>query len=180
MLGINEAICAFKYDIPINPSLLISLLSCWSPVTNTFFFFFFWKVHDPTVSDVFALTCLRPMGAFAHNLMAAGKGPKEDILNDIPLNYDDFMKAMKGSTSSPVTYKEECCFCLFWICKFLACTSSKWVINYYLPIAWFLANGTPVDLNSFVLGELYRATFLLSTEPKQSHGGPIWLIQMWV
>jgi hypothetical protein len=22
--------------------------------------------------------------------------------------------------------------------------------------------------------------FLLSTEPKQSHGGPIWLIQMWV
>uniref|UniRef100_A0A2N9GJW9 Aminotransferase-like plant mobile domain-containing protein n=1 Tax=Fagus sylvatica TaxID=28930 RepID=A0A2N9GJW9_FAGSY len=27
--------------------------------------------------------------------------------------------------------------------------------------------------------ELYQAMFLLNTEPKQSHGGPIWLIQMW-
>ncbi len=62
----------------------------------------------PTVSDVFALTCLRPMGAFAHNPMAAGKGPEKDILNNIPLNYYDFIKAMKGSTSSPITYKEEC------------------------------------------------------------------------
>ena len=34
-------------------------------------------------------------------------------------------------------------------------------------------------MGSFLLGELYRAMFLLSTEPKQSHGGPIWLIQMW-
>jgi hypothetical protein len=75
------------------------------------------------------------MGAFAHNPMAAGKGPEKDILNNIPLNYYDFIKAMKGSTSSPITYKEECCFYLFWICKFLACTSSKRVINYYLPIA---------------------------------------------
>uniref|UniRef100_A0A2N9F7Z1 Aminotransferase-like plant mobile domain-containing protein n=1 Tax=Fagus sylvatica TaxID=28930 RepID=A0A2N9F7Z1_FAGSY len=53
----------------------------------------------PMVADVFALMCLRPMGAFVHNLMA--------------------------------------------------------------------------------IGELYRAMFLLSTEPKQSHSGPIWLIQMW-
>uniref|UniRef100_A0A2N9EPX4 Aminotransferase-like plant mobile domain-containing protein n=1 Tax=Fagus sylvatica TaxID=28930 RepID=A0A2N9EPX4_FAGSY len=65
------------------------------------------------------------------------------------------------------------------ICKFLACTSSKWVINYYLSIARCLVNGTPVDLSSFLLGELYRSLFLLSTEPKQSHGGPVWLIQMW-
>uniref|UniRef100_A0A2N9GZI7 Aminotransferase-like plant mobile domain-containing protein n=1 Tax=Fagus sylvatica TaxID=28930 RepID=A0A2N9GZI7_FAGSY len=101
----------------------------------------------PTVADAFALTCLRPMGAFAHPLMTIGIGPSDDILNAI--------------------------------CKFLACTSSKRVINYYLPIAQCLANGTPVDLSSFLLGELYRSLFLLSTEPKQSHGGPVWLIQMW-
>jgi hypothetical protein len=87
----------------------------------------------PMVADVFALTCLRPMGAFAHNLMATGKGPKEDIFNGVPLNYNDFIKAMKGFANSPVTYKEEWCFYLFWIFKFLACTSSRRVINYYLP-----------------------------------------------
>jgi hypothetical protein len=32
---------------------------------------------------------------------------------------------------------------------------------------------------SFLLGELYQAMFLLNTEPKQSYGGPVWLIQMW-
>ena len=67
----------------------------------------------PTVADVFALMCLRPMGAFARNLIAVGKGPDEDILNCVPLNYNDFIKEMKGSTNSPVTYKEECCFYLF-------------------------------------------------------------------
>jgi hypothetical protein len=81
--------------------------------------------------------------------------------------------------ASPVSYKEECLFYLFWICRFLACTSSKPVINYYLPIARCLVNGVPVDMASFLLGELYRAMFLISTEPKQSHKGPVWLIQMW-
>ena len=65
----------------------------------------------PTVTNVFALMCLRLMGAFAHNLMAVGKSPDEDILNSMPLNYS-FIKEMKGSTDSPVTYKEECCFYL--------------------------------------------------------------------
>jgi hypothetical protein len=178
VLGINEAICASKYEIPINPSLLISLITFWSPVTNTLSFSEGYMI--PTVVDVFALLCLHPMGAFTHNLMAASKGPEEDILNGIPLNYNDFIKAVKGSTNLHVTYKEERCFYLFWICKFLACTSSKQVINYYLPIARCLANGTPVDLGSFVLGELYQFMFLLSTEPEQSHGCRIWLIQMWV
>jgi hypothetical protein len=36
-----------------------------------------------------------------------------------------------------------------------------------------------VDLSSFVLGELYRAMYLFSFDPKQSHGGPLWLMQMW-
>jgi hypothetical protein len=133
----------------------------------------------PTVFDVFALLSLCPMGVLAHPLMAVGTGPDDDILNGVLLSYNDFIKHMKGAGVSPVSYKEERCFYLLWICKFLACTSSKWVINYYLPIARCLANGIPVDMSSFLLGELHRAMFLLNIEPKQSHGGPVWLIQMW-
>jgi hypothetical protein len=172
ILGINEAIHAFKYEIPINPNLLTSLLCFWSLVTNTFSFLE--GFMTPTVADIFALLGLRPMGALAHPLMAVGTGPDEDVLS-----YNDFIKQMKGSGASPITYKEECYFYLFWICRFLACTSSKRVISYYLPIARYLANDTSVDMSSFLLGELYQSMFLLSTEPKQSHGGPVWLIQMW-
>jgi hypothetical protein len=67
----------------------------------------------PTVADVFVLMCLRLMGVFAHSLMAIGKGLDDDILNGVSLNYIDFIKEMKGSGTSPVTYKEECCFYLF-------------------------------------------------------------------
>jgi hypothetical protein len=62
MLGINEKIRASKYEIPINPCLLISLITFWSLVTNTFSFPE--RYMTLTVADVFALTCLRPMGAF--------------------------------------------------------------------------------------------------------------------
>jgi hypothetical protein len=177
MLGINEAIHALKYEMPINPSLLTSLLCFWSPETNTFSFPEGYMT--PTIFDVFALLSLRPMGAIAHPSMAVGKGPEDDFLEGVPLGYNEFIKHVKGAGTSPVTYKEECLFYLFWICRFLACTSSKRVISYYLPIARCLANGAPVDMVSFLLGELYRAMFLLSTEPKQSHGRPVWLIQMW-
>jgi hypothetical protein len=132
-----------------------------------------------TVANIFALLGLRPIGALAHPLMAVGIGPDEDILHGVPLSYNEFIKHVKGVGASLISYKEKCCFYLLWICKFLACTSSKRVINYYLPIARCLANGVPVNMSSFLLGKLYRAMFLLSTKPKQSHGGPVWLIQMW-
>ena len=131
------------------------------------------------VFNVFALLSLRPIGALAHPLMVVGTSLDDDIFNGVPLSYNDFIKHMKGAGASPVTYNEECCFYLLWICKFLTCTSSKRVINYYLSIARCLVNSVPVDMSSFLLGELYQAMFLLSTKPKQSHGGPVWLIQMW-
>jgi hypothetical protein len=49
----------------------------------------------PMVADVFALTCLPPMGAFADNLMASGRGLKEDVLNGVTLSYTDFIKEVK-------------------------------------------------------------------------------------
>jgi hypothetical protein len=176
-LGINEAIRASKYEMPINPNLLTSLLCFWSPATNTISFPKGYMT--PTVFDVFALLGLRPMGAMAHPLMAVGTGPEEDFLKGVPLGYNDFIEHVKGAGASLVSYKEECMFYLFWICRFLTCTSSKRVINYYMPIARCLVNGIPIDISLFLLGELYRAMFLLSTKPKQSHGGPVWLIQMW-
>ena len=133
----------------------------------------------PIILNVFALLRLRPMGVMAHPLMVVGIGPEDDFLKGVPMGYTEFIKHAMGVGASPVSYKEECLFYLFWICRFLACTSSKRVINYYLPIARCLANGVPIDMASFLLGELYRAMFLFSTEPKQSHRRPIWLIQMW-
>ena len=72
----------------------------------------------PMVADVFALTCLPLMGAFAHNLMAFGRGLEEDVLNGVTLSYIDFIKEVKSTSNSNVTYKEEGCFYLFWICNF--------------------------------------------------------------
>ena len=89
-LRINEAICASKYEIPINPSLLTSLLCFWSLVTNTFSFLE--GFMTPTVADIFALLGLRPMGALAHPLMAVGTGLEEDVLNGMSLSYNDFIK----------------------------------------------------------------------------------------
>jgi hypothetical protein len=110
-LGIGEAIRASKYEMPVNPSLLTSLLCFWSLAANTFSFLEGFMTS--MVFDVFALLSLRPMGALAHPLMAVGIGLDEDILNGVPLSYNDFIKHMKGAGASPVSYKEECCFYLF-------------------------------------------------------------------
>ena len=69
----------------------------------------------PTVANIFALLGLRPMGALAHPLMAIGTGPDDDILHGMPLSYNEFIKHVKGAGTSPVSYKEECCFYLLWI-----------------------------------------------------------------
>ena len=89
-MGIGEAIRASKYEMPINPSLLTSLLCFWSLVANSFSFLE--GFMTPMVFDVFALLSLRPMGALAHPLMAVGTGPNDDILNGVPLSYNEFIK----------------------------------------------------------------------------------------
>ena len=99
-LGINEAIHASKYEIPINPSFLTSLLCFWSPATNTFSFpeGFMTLI----VADMFALLGLRPMGALAHPLMAVGTGPNDNILQGVPLSYNEFIKTWRVLTPHPL------------------------------------------------------------------------------
>ena len=66
----------------------------------------------PTVVDIFTLLGLCSMGALAHPLMAVGTGPNNDvdidILNGVSLGYNEFIKQMKDSGASLVSYKEEC------------------------------------------------------------------------
>ena len=66
----------------------------------------------PTVVDIFTLLGLCTMDALAHPLMAVGTGPDDDvdidILNGMSLGYNEFIKQMKGSSASLVSYKEEC------------------------------------------------------------------------
>ena len=82
-LGINKAIRTSKYEMPINPSLLTSILCFWSPTTNTFSFLE--GFMTPIVFDGFALLSLRPMSALAHPLMDVGTGLDDDIFNGVPL-----------------------------------------------------------------------------------------------
>jgi hypothetical protein len=85
-LGISEAIRASKYEMPINPSLLTSLLCFWSPATYTFSFLEGYMT--PTVFDVFALLGLRPMGATAHPFMAVGTSPEDDFLKGVLISHE--------------------------------------------------------------------------------------------
>jgi hypothetical protein len=85
-LGISEAIRASKYEMPINPSLLTSLLCFWSPATYTFSFPEGYMT--PTVFDVFALLGLRPMGATAHPFMAVGTSPEDDFLKGVLISHE--------------------------------------------------------------------------------------------
>ena len=103
MLGISEAIRASKYEMPINPSLLTSLLCFWSPATNTFSFPEGYMT--PTVFDIFALLSLCPIGLMAHPSMAVGTGPKDDFLKGMPLSYNEFIKHVKGAGASPCRHR---------------------------------------------------------------------------
>ena len=95
------------------------------------------------------------------------------------LAYTKFMQKYKKHSTEPITFEEETCFYLFWLCKFLINSSSKRIVTYYLPIAMALANNKKLALAPFFLGFVYRSMFLFTTEPKNSIGGPLWFIQIW-
>jgi hypothetical protein len=178
-LGISKAIHASKFELPMNPALLSALTVFWFPMTNTFSFPEGFMTL--TVLDVFSLTCLPLNGVSVHSLMTCGSGPNVSIINKgDALSYGGFITQCKGFGNATLTYPEECSFYFLWICRFLAHSSSKQIMKNYLRLAIALTNGVCVALNPFILGELYRAIYHISTEPNPSHEGPLWLMQMWV
>jgi hypothetical protein len=99
--------------------------------------------------------------------------------NGVALGYIRFMQKHKKHFDDVITFKEETCFYLFWLCKFLINSPSKRIITYYLPIAIALFNKHKLALVFFFLGSVYRSMFLFTTDPKDSIGGPLWFTQLW-
>jgi hypothetical protein len=89
------------------------------------------------------------------------------------------MQTYKRHSDETITFEEETCFYLFWLCKFLINSSSKRIVTCYLPIAMAFANKHKLALAPFFLGFVYRSMFLFTNEPKDSIGGPLWFIQLW-
>ena len=79
--------------------------------------------------------------------------------NGSALGYTRFMQKHKKHFDEVITFEEEACFYLFWLCKFLINSSSKRIVTYYLPIAIALANKHKLALVPFFLGSIYRSMF---------------------
>ena len=176
-LGIANAILASKAPIKPNTHLLTALISFWSTTSNTFVFSK--GFLSPTLMDVFAMLSLPIEGIPIHHEMKCQQQPAIDLdTHGTALAYTKFMQKYKKHSTEPITFEEETCFYLFWLCKFLINSSSKRIVTYYLPIAMALANNQKLALAPFFLGFVYRSMFLFATEPKESIGGPLWFIQL--
>jgi hypothetical protein len=177
-LGIADAILASKTPIKPDMHLITALISFWSTTLNTFVFSE--GVLSPTLMDVFAMLSLPIEGIPIHHGMKCKQHSTIDIdTKGNALGYTRFMQTYKKHSTEDITFEEETCFYLFWLCKFLINSSSKRIVNYYLPIAMALANKHKLALAPFFLGFVYRAMFLFTTEPKDSIGGALWFIQLW-
>ena len=116
----------------------------------------------------------------SHHEMKCQQQPAIDLdTHGTALAYTKFMQKYKKHSTEPITFEEETCFYLFWLCKFLINSASKRIVTYYLPIAMALANNKKLALAPFFLGFVYRLMFLFTTESKDSIGGPLWFIQLW-
>ena len=130
--------------------------------------------------DVSAMLSLPIEGIPIHHEMKCTQYSTIDLdTNGSTLGYTRFMQKHKKHFDDVITFKEETCFYLFWLCKFLINSPLKRIITYYLPIAIALANKHKLALAPFFLGSVYRSMFLFTNEPKDSIGGPLWFIQLW-
>jgi hypothetical protein len=177
-LGIVDAILTFKTPIKPNMHLIVALISFWSPTSNTFVFSE--GFLSPTLMDISTMLSLPIEGIPIHHEMKCKQHCTIDIdKNHYALGYTRFMQKHMRNFGDIITFEEETCFYLFWLCKFLINSPSKRIITYYLPIAIAFANKHKLALPPFFLSSVYRSMFLITTEPKDSIGGPLWFLQLW-
>ena len=161
--------------VPINPVFLPTAIMFWSPALNTFVFPE--GFMTPTVEDVFGLLGLPPNGIMCHPNM--NKWETKEHEYELPnVTLIDFISSQ--CKTNLVSFQEECSIYLYWICKYLVNVSSTTSFAQFVPISKNLAANVKVALAPFFLGHLYRSMYLYSTQPKNSHHGPLWFIQLWV
>jgi hypothetical protein len=152
-LGITDAILTSKTPIKPHMHLIVALISFWSPTSNTFVFSE--GFLSPTLMDVSAMLSLPIEGIPIHHEMKCTQHCTIDInTNGAALGYTRFMQKHKKHFDDVITFEEETCFYLFWLCKFLINSPSKRIITYYLPIAIALANKHKLALAPFFLGSV--------------------------
>ena len=177
-LGISDAILTSKSFIKPDPPLIAALISFWSTTLNAFVFSE--DFLSPTLLDVSAMLSLPIEGFSIHHDMKCKEHDKIDIdRTNSALGYTRFLTKYKQNFGEVITFEEETCFYLYWLCKFLINSPSKRIITYYLPLVIALANKHKLALGPFFLGSMYRTMFLATTQPKESIGGPLWFIQLW-
>jgi hypothetical protein len=177
-LGIADAILASKAPIKPNIHLIAALISFWSTTLNTFVFNE--GFLSPTLMDIFAMLSLPIKGIPIHHEMKCTQFSTIDIYtNGFALGCTRFMQKYKKHFDEVITFEDETCFYLFWLCKFLINSPLRRIVTYYLPIAITLANKHKLALAPFFLGSIYRSMFLFTTKHKDSIGVPLWFIQLW-
>ena len=99
-----------------------------------------------------------------------------------PLNYSNsaFDNA-ENKREGLVTDREFSSFLLYWLCKFLFCTSSQRIMPEFAPLAKAFVLHKNVALAPHVLGHVYRACSLFCEKPMDANqGGPFWVLQLWL
>ena len=147
-LGITDVILASKALIKPDMHLITALISFWSTTSNTFVFSE--GFLSLTLMDVSAMLSLPIEGIPIHHGMKCKQHSTIDIdTKGTALGYTKFMQTYKKHSTEDITFEEETCFYLFWLCKFLINSSLKRIVTYYLPIAIALANKHKLALAPF-------------------------------
>lgn len=155
-LGLIEPILSSKSDIPFNQSLLSTFLIFWSPTFNCFLLPE--GLMLMTLVDIYHLLNLPADGdIILPNFSDPSQSSFHCPLESSHLSNTTFLACEMGRSGSKVTFQEECSFYLYWLCKFLICSSSKRITLGNSPIATALASDRRLALDPFVFVILYRS-----------------------
>ncbi|GMP25591.1 hypothetical protein CsSME_00002388 [Camellia sinensis var. sinensis] len=175
-LCLLDALQLARFSISEDPFLIPVALCFWNPSFN--FFQFRCGMMAPTVLDICHLLGLFPIGTpFGPNYPDLNVHFSIPPLNSSFSDFSNFENQREGL----VTDREFFSFLLYWLCKFLFCTSSQRIMLEFAPLAKVLALGKKIALAPYVLGHVYRAYSQFCEKPLDANqGGPFWILQLWL
>ena len=132
--GIYIPIHLSRHDIRADTNLIAGAMCFWNPIFNHF------RLRcgpmGPTIQDVCIILGLFADGDDINPYMDGGDNNYS--LDQGQLAYSNFIK-LYMKTSGPVSKKEYYCFFMYWISKYITCSSSQRVLNEYSYLAFMLS-----------------------------------------
>jgi len=175
-LCLLDALRLSRVTIPEDPFLIPAALCFWNPIFN--FFQFRCGMMAPTVLDICHLLGVSPIGT-----PITPDFPDLVVPFSLPslnVSYSDFVR-VENKRMGPVTDREFFSFLLYWLCKFLFCTSSQRIMLEFAPLAKALVLQKRIALAPYILGHVYRVCSLFCEKPLDANqGGPFWILQLWL